>query len=61
MLYNLKRCYTATIGTGTLTIGAAILNDFSDIPDGTTVSYSIMQGSLSAGFDAEVGRGLHRN
>ena len=55
-LYNLCRAHTATTGTGTVTIGDAVLgyNDFSSVPNDTTVSYGIHEGNQS-----EVGRGTY--
>jgi len=53
-LYNLIRAYTATVGTGSMAMGAAVSGylDFTSIPTGTIVSYGIIEGANS-----EVGRG----
>lgn len=49
-LYNRARVSTATVGTGTMTLGAATSNAFftfaeAGVPDGTVVSYVIEDGS----------------
>ena len=57
-LFNLARVTTATTGTGTITLGAAVdgFNDFADawVSDGDRVSYAIKDGSNS-----EVGWGVY--
>jgi hypothetical protein len=57
-LYNLARVTTATLGTGTLTLGAAVAGalTFADagVQDGDIVSYGIKDGSNS-----ETGRGTY--
>jgi len=57
-LYNLARVNTATLGTGTLTLGSAITGylSFADagVQDGDEVSYGIKDGS-----NTEVGRGTY--
>jgi hypothetical protein len=57
-LYNLVRVSTATTGTGTITLGAAVSGflTFSgaSIPDGTTVTYAI----TDANGNHEVGHGV---
>lgn len=55
-LYNLVRVHTSTTGTGTVTIGAAVLGylDFTNVTDGAVVSYGLHEGNQS-----EVGRGTY--
>jgi len=57
-LFNLARVVSATAGTGTLTLGAAVSGclTFADagVPDGAKVSYGI-----SDGVNSEVGRGTY--
>jgi hypothetical protein len=57
-LYNIARMTTSTVGTGTMTLVAAVAGFLSfagaGIVDGETVSYSIKDGSNS-----EVGRGVY--
>src|SRR5947207_3345680 len=57
-LYNLARMTTATTGTGTIALGAAVSGYLSfaqaGVADGTTVSYGINDGANS-----EVGTGVY--
>ena len=57
-LYNLVRVISATTGTGTLTLGAAVSGCLTfaggGVPDGAQVSYGI-----SDGVNSEVGRGTY--
>ncbi len=57
-LKNLARMTTATTGTGTMTLGAAVANfltfDLAGVPDGAQVSYGIKDTSNS-----EAGRGRY--
>ena len=55
-LYNLVQVTTNTAGTGTITLGAAVVGfkDFTSIPDGTTVSYGIVDVN-----NREVGNGVY--
>lgn len=57
-LYNLARMSTATIGTGTVTLGSAVPGALSfagaGISNGETVTYAIQDGSNS-----EIGRGVY--
>ena len=57
-LYNLARVTTATTGTGTITLGAAVsgflLFGDAGVPDGATVTYAVRDGSNS-----EIGRGVY--
>jgi len=57
-LKNLVRMTTATTGTGTVTLGAAVAGflsfDGAGIPDGAQVSYGINDGS-----NGEAGRGRY--
>ena len=58
MLHNLARVSSATTGTGTLTLGAAVSGflTFADagVVDGETVTYAIRDGANS-----EIGRGVY--
>jgi hypothetical protein len=58
VLKNLARMTTATTGTGTLTLGAAVAGylsfDGAGVPDGATVSYGIKDTGAS-----EAGRGRY--
>lgn len=57
-LYNLASMSTATTGTGTVTLGSAVLGaiTFADagVQNGDQVSYAIIDGN-----SAEVGRGVY--
>jgi hypothetical protein len=57
-LYHLARVNSATAGTGTLTLGAAVAGCLTfaqaGVPDGATVGYAIHDGSST-----EVGRGTY--
>lgn len=57
-LYNLARVVSATAGTGTLTLGAAVSGcltfALAGVPNGSVVSYGI-----SDGANSEVGRGTY--
>lgn len=57
-LYNLARMTTATAGTGTITLVAAVSGcltfALAGVPTGATVSYGI-----SDGVGSEVGRGVY--
>ncbi len=59
-LYNLVRQQTATTGTGTVTLGAAVAGhlsfDQAGVPDGQTVTYAIIEGN-----NAEIGRGVYNS
>ena len=57
-LYNLARVTTATLGTGTITLGAAVAGFLSfagaGVQNGEVVAYAIKDGSNS-----EIGRGTY--
>lgn len=57
-LYNLARVTTATTGTGTITLGAAISGFLTfaqaGVPDGAVVTYAIADGA-----NAEIGQGTY--
>jgi len=57
-LFNLARMTTATVGTGTITLGAAVSGFLTfagaGVPTGTTVSYAIEDGANS-----EIGEGVY--
>jgi hypothetical protein len=57
-LFNLARMTTATIGTGTITLGAAVAGyltfSLSGVANGDTVTYAISDGSNS-----EIGEGVY--
>lgn len=57
-LYNLARMTTATIGTGTITLGSAVSGflsfSTSGVQNGDTVTYAISEGANS-----EIGRGVY--
>lgn len=58
-LYNLRRVATATVGTGTITLGATVtgfkaFTDAPAIPDGTVVTYA-----LADMANSEIGWGLY--
>lgn len=57
-LYNLARMTTATVGTGTITLGAAASGFLTfaqaGIADGDTITYAIKDGTSS-----EIGRGVY--
>ena len=57
-LYNLARMTTATVGTGTITLGSAVSGFLSfagaGVSDGDTITYAIKDGSNS-----ELGRGVY--
>jgi len=55
-LYNLVQVTTNTAGTGTITLGAAVVGfkDFTSISDGTTVAYGIVDVN-----EREVGNGVY--
>lgn len=57
-LYNLARMTTATTGTGTITLGAAVVGALSfssaGVSDGENITYAIQDGSNS-----EIGRGVY--
>jgi hypothetical protein len=54
-LYNLVRANTATTGTASVVVGAAVSGylDFTAVPTGGTVSYGLHEGA-----NTEVGRGV---
>lgn len=57
-LYNLARMTTATTGTGTITLGAAVTSWLSfanaGVQNGDTVTYAIVEGN-----NREIGRGVY--
>jgi hypothetical protein len=61
-LFNLARVSTATVGTGTMTLGAVVGGYLTfaqaGVPDGAVVSYAINDGSNSeAGFGTYLATG----